>query len=139
MPVAWNDLLTAFTFLSGDPTFGNTAWVSRETGKIFWHAESGDCFDELPEDIGEAEKYIRLANPRDLDLGSNLVMRFAADRLADRYDEVADIFSRKGAYRRFKDYLRRIGALESWHEYENEAQEKALREWCAENGVDVGG
>ncbi|MBV9290786.1 MAG: hypothetical protein JO288_23710 [Hyphomicrobiales bacterium] len=49
VPVAWNDLLDAFTFLSGDPMSGNTAWVSRETGKIFWHSESGDDFDELAE------------------------------------------------------------------------------------------
>ena len=66
-------------------------------------------------------------------------MRFAAERLDNHYDEIADIFSRKGAYRRFKDFLRRVGALDSWYEYESEAQERALREWCAENGIEVEG
>ena len=64
-------------------------------------------------------------------------MRFAAERLDEHIDEVAAIFSRKGAYRRFKEFLGRVGALESWYEYENEAREKALREWCAANGIDL--
>ncbi len=66
-------------------------------------------------------------------------MRFAAEQLDDHYDEIAGIFSHKGAYRRFKDFLIRVGALERWHDYENEAKEKALREWCAENGIEVEG
>ena len=139
MPVQWSALLEAFEFLSSDPMFGNSARLNRETGEVFWRSDWDSELSEEPEDIDDDEKYLELPNPRDLDLGRRLVMRFAADRLNDRYDEVAAIFSRKGAYRRFKDYLRRIGALESWYEYENEAQEKALREWCVANGIDVEG
>ena len=36
-------------------------------------------------------------------------------------------------------FLARVGALENWYAYEAEAKEKALREWCAENGVEVDG
>lgn len=66
-------------------------------------------------------------------------MRFAAERLGDHYDQIRAIFSRKSAYRRFKDFLARVGALENWYAYEAEAKEKALREWCAENGVEAEG
>ena len=92
-----------------------------------------------PEDIDDATKYVALPTPRDLDLGRPLVMSFAAERLENHYDEIAAIFSRKGAYRRFKDFLVRVGALENWYAYEAKAKEKALREWCAENGVEVEG
>ena len=125
--------------MSSDPMFGNSARVNRETGEVFWRSDWDSELSEEPEDIDDDEKYFELPSPRDLDLGSRLVMRFAADRLNDRYDEVAAIFSRKGAYRRFKDFLIRVGALESWYAYEHEAKEKALREWCAENGVEVEG
>jgi hypothetical protein len=136
MRVAWTKLLDAFEFISMSGEFGGSAWVSRETGAVFWHS---DGLDELPEDIDDEDKYLELPSPRDLDLGKRLVMRFAADRLNDRYDEVAYIFSRSGAYRKFRALLERIGALEDWYIYEAEAKEKALREWCAENGVELEG
>jgi len=37
------------------------------------------------------------------------------------------IIVRRYTYRRFKDFLARVGALERWYEYKNAAKEKALR------------
>lgn len=42
-----------------------------------------------------------------------------------------------GAYARFKDLLVRRKALGQWHAFENAATERALRQWCDENGVVV--
>ncbi len=139
MPVAWSAILDAFEFLSMSEEFGNGVWVCRETGAVHMRSDWDEEGEGPPEDIDDGRKYVALPNPRDLDLGTRLVMCFAAERLGDRYDEIAAIFSRKGAYWRFKDFLVRIGALESSYAYEAEAKEKALREWCAENGVEVEG
>ena len=139
MPIPFSKLLEALDFMSSDPTFGNSARVNRATGEVHWHSDWDSELWEEPEDIGDDEKYLQLPDPRDLDLGKRLVMRFAAERLERHYDEIADIFRRKGAYRRFKDFLMRLGALERWYEFESEAKEKALREWCAENGIEVEG
>jgi hypothetical protein len=138
MPIAWDEILTAFEFVSvGDSD--NSAFLCRKTGEMFWHSDSSDELDELPEDIDDAEKYLALPDPRDLDLGRPLVMRFAAEEFANHYDEVAAIFSHSGAYRRFKDLLTREAALNKWCAFEAAAKETALREWCAENGVEVEG
>ena len=138
MPIAWDDILTAFEFVSvGDSD--NSAYLCRETGEMLWHSAFGGEFDELPDDIDDGAKYLALPDPRDLDLGKPLVMRFADEELADRYDEVAAIFSRSGAYRRFRDLLTRERALDKWYAFEAAAKEEALREWCAENGVEVEG
>ena len=110
-------------------------FLCRETGETHWHSGNGDSFEELPEDIDDREKYVKLPDKRDLDLGQRLVMRFTREELPDRYDKVVEIFSRRGAYRRFKDLLEHEGALDKWFEFQNAAEEKALREWCAENGV----
>ena len=139
MPVAWNEILDALEFLSSSAEFGNSAWVCRETGAVHMHSDWDEELWPLPEDIDDGRKYVALPSPRDLDLGTRLVMRFAAERLDEHYDEIAAIFSRKGAYRRFKDFLVRLGALDDWYAYEAEAKEKALRKWCAENGVEVEG
>ena len=138
MAIAWDDILTAFEFAStGDSD--HSAYLCRKTGEMLWHSELSDELDELPEDIDDAEKYLALPDARDLDLGKPLVMRFAEEEFADHYDEVAAIFSRSGAYRRFKDLLTRERALDKWYAFEAAAKEKALREWCAENGVAVEG
>jgi len=64
---------------------------------------------------------------------------FAREFLSDDCDEVRHIFSRRGAYRRYKDLLVRRGALDLWYDFSNKAEEAALREWCAENGIDLSG
>ena len=85
------------------------------------------------------EKYIAIPDKKELDLGKPLVLDFAREFLPDDYDEVRHIFSRRGAYRRYKDLLVRRGALERWYDFSNKAEEAVLREWCAENGIDLGG
>jgi hypothetical protein len=138
MAIAWDEILTAFEFINmGDSD--NSAYLCRETGEMFWHSALSGEFDELPDDIDDADKYLALPDSRDLDLGKPLVMRFAAEEFADHYDDVAAIFSRSGAYRRFRDLLTREGALDKWYAFEAAAKEAALREWCADNGVEVEG
>ncbi len=137
MPVAWDDITSAFAYVSFDGG-GNSAYVCRRTGAVHWHSDYGDNLEELPEDIDSGD-YLALPGPRDLDLGSRLVMRFADDILPDHADTIADIFSRKGAYGRFKDFLVRVGALNLWYDYESAETEKALRAWCADNGLEVDG
>ena len=66
-------------------------------------------------------------------------MDFAREFLPDDYDEVRHIFSRRGAYRRYKDLLVRRAALERWYDFSNKSEEAALREWCAENGIELSG
>ena len=128
---------SAFLFVSFDGG-GNSAFVCRKTGAVFWRSEDDDTLDELPEDIDSGD-YLAVPSRHDLDLGSRLVMRFADEVLSDHADEIARIFSRRGAYGRFKDFLIRVGALDKWHDYENAATEKALRQWCADNGLEVVG
>lgn len=59
------------------------------------------------------------------------------DELPNPVREIEDCFRRRGAYGRFKAILERAGCLEKWYRFEAAATEKALREWCAENGLEV--
>jgi hypothetical protein len=78
------------------------------------------------------------------------VVRQDAAASVDRYmrgDDCSDaaaskpphIFSRRGAYRRYKELLVRRDALERWYDFSNKSEAAALREWCAENGIDLSG
>ena len=104
--------------------------------KIYWHSEFGDNDEELPDDIDD-EKYISIPYKRELDLGKPLVLDFAREFLPDDYDEVRHIFSRGGAYHRYKDLLVRRGVLDLLYDFSNKSEETALRKWCAENGIEL--
>ena len=138
MPVSFSDLQLAFEFVSSGGMGENEAYVDRQSGKIYWHSESGDNDEKLPDDIDD-EKYIAIPDKKELDLGKALPLDFAREFLPDNYDEVRQIFNRRGAYGRFKDLLLRRGALERWYDFSNKAEEAALREWCAANGIDPAG
>lgn len=64
-------------------------------------------------------------------------MDFVRQVLPQDLDDVHDIFRRKGAYARFKGLLAQRRALDQWYEFEREATERALREWCAENEIEL--
>lgn len=66
-----------------------------------------------------------------------LVMEFVRCRCPDLIDRVLAIFSRRGAYGRFKDLLAEKNVLEEWYAFENERTREALLEWCDRQGITV--
>ena len=127
--VKLTELLDAFEFVSGDQAMESEAFVSRETGLIYWRSEAGDEVESSPQDIEDPEKYISVPHKYDLDLGSGLAIRFAEEVLPGSLDEAREIFRRRGAYSRFKELLLQHGKLTQWYEYEAAAKTTSLREW----------
>jgi len=103
--VQLNELELAFDFVSSSAPFTHSAYISRTTGEIFWQSDLIDEEEELPDDLGHPEHYIEIPHKSDLDLGKRLVLRFVARRLPKEYENVEDIFRRKGAYSRYKALL----------------------------------
>jgi len=57
--------------------------------------------------------------------------------LPGRYTDVEAFFRRRGAYARFKELLGAEGCLEEWCAFEAESTERALREWCQANQINL--
>ena len=114
------------------------AFLCRQSGKVYWHSELSEDLEELPDDIDDSEKYVPIPDKRELNLGKPLVLDFARQFLPDEFDEVRQIFNKRGAYAIFKDLLDRRGALDQWYDFEAKAEERALRIWCDLNSIDVG-
>jgi hypothetical protein len=89
---------------------------------------------ELPDDPDPAD-YLPVPHKRDLHLGKRLALSFVAEHLPGSFDQAREIFSRKGAYSRFRQLLQRTGTLDKWYAFEQQATETALAEWCVEVGV----
>lgn len=137
MPVSWTDLLIAFEFVSAGNAGMHQVFLSKQTGKLYWHSGSSDELDELPDDIDDDEKYVQLPDKRELDLGRALVFDFVRQFLPHDFSEVQRIFARRGAYAKFKDLLARRGALDQWYDFESKAEERALRSWCDLNSIEI--
>lgn len=136
--VRHDDLSLAFDFVSYAAPTEHNAYVSLDTGKIYWTSDSSDAFDEeLPADLETSDRYLAIPHRNDLDLGRRLALRFVAQVLPACYDQAEEFFRRQGAYARFKDLLERKGVLERWYSFEADAVESALRQWCAENALDL--
>ena len=137
MAAKFKDIEDAFDFLNDGAPGDHQAFLNIHTGEIYWYSEFGDNEEELPEDIENAEKYIELPHKNELELGKKLAINFSREHLPEEIEKIETIFHRKGAYSKFKTILERKDMLDNWYEYENKAQEEALREWCKLNEIEV--
>jgi hypothetical protein len=136
--VKYGDLSMAFDFVSFATPMEHNAYVSLDTGEVYWKSESNDAFDEgAPDDLETSDRYLTIPHKNELDLGTRLALRFVAQELPALYDQVEGFFRRKGAYARFKDLLEREGVLEAWYAFEAGSVESALRQWCAANDIEI--
>jgi hypothetical protein len=135
--VRYEDLSLAFDFVSSGAPMERQAYISLDTGKIYWVSDLALTEDELPDDFEESDRYLEIPHKNDLDLGRDLALRFAERELPEAYDRVAAYFGHRGAYRRFKDYLEETGHLDKWYAFEAEQVDRALRAWCEANQIDI--
>lgn len=138
MPTTFEDILLAFEFVGSSHSGVNRAILCRRTGKIYYQSDDlglDELNDELPDADGEG--YVAIPDKRDLDLGKPLALDFAREFLPDDFDDVRYMFSKRGAYPKFKTLLTRRHALERWYAFEEKATNQALRDWCETNSIEV--
>jgi hypothetical protein len=135
--VKYQDLLEAFDFVSFGGSMEHNAYISLDTGAIYWVSDLDPGEEEVPDDLETSDRYIAVPHKNELDLGNDLVLRFTAEQLPDWYNRIVDVFRHRGAYGRFKDILAAEGCLEKWYAFEAESTEQALKNWCAENDIQL--
>ena len=137
---SYDNIESAYMFVSACSYGMNAALICRDTDRILWRSDmSGE------DEIGQAEEEgtlnwdetVEMPHRNDLDLGQTLIFEFINEELPNEYDRVSDIFSRKGAYSRYKSLLERCGKLDEWHAFENKREKEALLQWCKENGIQL--
>ena len=136
--VAWDELLEAFSFVNSAPLGENTARLSLASGQIqresVWTEVWADADGETEKDAGET---LDVPHKTQLGLGRDLALWFVEEVIPDRHEEVSDFFEKRGAYAKFKALLAEEGLLQEWYQFEKDAEEQSLRNWCEENGVSV--
>jgi hypothetical protein len=130
----YSTIESAFMFVSSAPPCEHYSVVNRATGEAFFTSDyTGDS--DYPDDVDGNDDYISIPHKNDLDLGKPLVMEFVRNRCPKMTSQVLAIFSRAGAYQRYKQFLAENSLLEEWYAFENARTKEAILKWCAENGL----
>ena len=127
----------AFDSVSSQMQSMCTAHLCRNSGKIFYLDDATGIYDELPEDFETSDGYIEIPHKKELDLGRDLAYDFINSKAPTLSADVREVFSRKGAYQRFKSLLARNGLLDDWFKYEQTETEAALKQWCKDNSIEL--
>jgi hypothetical protein len=141
MPLTMESLKEAFDFANVSPDDAFKAYIDRRTGQVYFHPDEEICGEPdppLPEDI-DSEHYVQVADVRAVGLGYRQVaLDFAHQRMADSdIREVLDIFSQKGASARFEAMLAQRRLLDQYRDFRDEVEERALRAWCEDEGLEL--
>jgi hypothetical protein len=111
--IEYDDLSLAFDFVRSGAPMEHRAFVSLESGKVYWVSELHPVDEEERPDDLDTGRYLEIPHKNDLDLGRQLAFRFVEERLPGQSKPVADIFRSRGAYGRFKELLASEGVLRS--------------------------
>ena len=136
MKFKFEDIEMAYDFVSSSSCGDHSAVLRKDTGKILYQSEMGDM-DEISEEDWDSDNSVEIPHKNDLGLGKRLVFDFIGANLPDDLDHVRQIFSRRGAYSRFKEFIESKGLLQSWYDFEAEQQKRVLRQWCEENDIEL--
>jgi len=133
----FSDLEDAFEWASFSSIGINQAAYDRKTDRFLYSSDEAEVpeEDEIPEVLDEVDRYVFVPSKRELDLGRNLALEFAAEFMPEEEHLVYGYFNHSGAYSNFKNLLIHRGLLDQWHEYENSAKRKALTEWAKKNNI----
>ena len=136
--ISFSDIQDAFFFVNSAGYGMNSAVLCKDTGQIFYSSEMGGI-DEIGDEDLDWETCIDIPHKNDLDLGQRLVFEFVERHLPDEYHRIRQIFRRRGAYGRFKDFVESKGLLQSWYDFERQREEQVLRQWCEANEIELSG
>lgn len=135
MVINYDELELAFEFVSSGYEFDHSAYLDKESGKIYFDSDASE--DELPEDLFENDKYIQIPEKREFGLGKPLAIEYSQINLPGELELVYSFFRSRGAYSNFKALLDSKNQLEQWYAFEQEALKKAILEWCTENEISI--
>jgi hypothetical protein len=64
-----------------------------------------------------------------------IMERFSVERTDPQRNQLLDAIHGPGAFRRFKQAIRRLGIEEEWHRYRDSALEEIAKEWLEAHGL----
>ena len=134
MKVNLSDIIEAIEF-TDDMTH---SFLDKVTGKIVTVNEFGMTSKEQEAvyDMLDEHGFYRLPDQYELN-GYNTMEKFIETLPSPARDRLEIAISDRGAFRRFKDEIRRLGVEKAWYQYEADENRRKAIEWCEDNGIKI--
>src|SRR4051794_9729871 len=88
------ELRNAFDFVSLGAPFEHSAYISLDSGEIYWDSDYGELGGEtLPQDLDTSDRFLAVPHKNALNLAHPLALAFVAQKMANDY-ATAQGFSR---------------------------------------------
>ncbi len=138
LAIKWEELQDAFAYVNSAPAGENSAHLSLVSGRIQRNSTWTDIWDKPGAGDKDADgETLSIPHKTELGLGRELALWFAEEVIPDLQEEVEGFFQKRGAYGKFKALLMQEGLLQEWYQFEKEAEEQGLKNWCEENGIPI--
>ena len=120
-----------------------TVYLSRKTGELIMipgeysvaDRDEDECKEDLERIENAPEEFVTL--PEQRDLREYDMMEAFCDTVADerKQERLRDAISGKGAFRRFKDMVDRLGVRDDWFAFTQRAYAAAVRKFLEFNDI----
>ena len=132
MKVRLSDIIDAIEFTDDETKY----FLDMETGEIVIISEMVMSDEEKDAAYDKLDEHGFLRLPDRQELGDYDIMESFADSLSGTAQERLDgAISGRGAFRHFKDEIRRLGIENAWYTWHDDAYRRKAVEWCEENGI----
>lgn len=118
-----------------------THYLDRQTGRIELVTDDDTAGDEDMAALVEAidadteGRFVPLPDPFDVHEWE-MMENFARQlRDLDTSETLLGAIRGRGAFRRFKDHVQRLGLAEQWHTFRDQRYREIAVDWCQENDI----
>ena len=109
-------------------------FLDKETGKAEWVSDMTMTQEEVYDRLDEHGFY-RL--PTSFDIHDYDIMEeFVYTLSGSARDKLASAIQGKGAFRRFKDTVIRLGIDQEWYDFQSAEYKRKAARWCEDNGIE---
>lgn len=133
MKVKLSDIIDAIDFTDQYTEY----FLDKETGEVLMvndmvmsTSEKEEIYDQLDE-----HGFYRLPAQRDID-DYRSMEDFISELPSPAAEKLSRAISGRGAFRRFKDEIIRLGVEKEWYAFEEDAHKRVAIRWCEENGLE---
>ena len=112
-------------------------FLDRVTGEIVMVSDMAMTYEEKEAACDALDEHGFYRLPTQYELRDYDIMESFVDSLSDgAHDRLSRDISGRGAFRRFKDEVRRLGIEDQWYAWHDNAYRRKAIEWCEENGIE---
>ena len=156
-PVDLKDIVHALDQIGGDDTF--RAWIDKRDGKVYLfdreilgavedsddEIDFSDYYDWQHDQIREAVDFLDhwdydslVELPDKYEISEYDIMEEFGEAQPNPQtaNQILNAIDGKGAFRRFRNTVDRIGLEDDWYEYRDRKIIEKVRRWCEDNDID---